>query len=92
SVRDACVLLGYDQLRNVIYATAVDQASGKGPHPIWAKQLRLHTLACAAITAELCAIVKAPLDRGQAYALGLLHELGTQVLLSELPDLFQEYM
>ncbi|RLT96925.1 HDOD domain-containing protein [Ketobacter sp.] len=92
SVRDACVLLGFDQLRNIIYATALDQASGHGPHPRWSTQLRSHTLASAVIAGTLAKQLSPPVESGQAYALGLLHELGKQVLLSELPELFEEYM
>ncbi len=91
-VRDACVLLGVDQLRNIIYATALDQASGKGPHQSWRDQLRMHTLATALICSELARFQQPKLDRGQAYSLGLLHELGKQVLLSEMPYLFDELL
>ena len=92
SVRDACVLLGFDQLRNIIYATALDQACAQGPHPRWGAQLRCHTLASALISSTLAKLIIPPMEPGQAYTLGLLHELGKQVLLSELPELFEEYM
>lgn len=92
NVRDACVLLGFDQLRNIIYATALEHASSGGPHKRWCEQLRNHTLASAVIAAELSTHLPIKIQKGQAYSLGLLHELGKQVLISELPDLFEEYM
>jgi|GEM_PF-1428253 len=92
NVRDACVLLGFDQLRNIIYATALEHASNGGPHKIWCKKLRRHTLATAIIASELSQHMSVKIEKGQAYSLGLLHELGKQILVSELPDLFHEYM
>lgn len=92
NVRDACVLLGFDQLRNIIYATALEHASNGGPHQIWRQKLRRHTLATAIIASELSLYMTVRIEKGQAYSLGLLHELGKQILVSELPDLFHEYM
>ncbi len=92
SVKDACVLLGFDQLRNIIYATALEQASSGTPHQDWRDTLRRHTLAVALIADGISQQEAIDIPRGQAYSLGLLHELGKQVLISELPDLFSEFM
>ena len=89
SVKDACVLLGVNQLKNIIYATAIDQAANKGPHKQWIQQMRTHTTACALIASVIATQPGVGLDKGQAYSLGLLHQLGKQVVLSELPDLFE---
>ena len=90
SVQDACVLLGYDQLKNIIYATALEEATNKGPHVKWRHQLRCHTVATAIICSELGRYDAA--TKGKGYASGLLHELGKQVILAEFPDEFSEYM
>ncbi len=90
TVSDACVLLGYDQLKNIIYSSAVDQATNKGPHSEWRQQLFLHTLAAAVITSELVNYTE--LDPPMAYPSGLLHELGKQIVLAEFPDDFNRYM
>lgn len=90
SIQDACVLLGYDQLKNIIYATALDQATNKGPHVKWRHDLRSHTIATAIICNELGKRDMA--TSGKGYASGLLHELGKQVMLAEFPDEFSEYM
>lgn len=90
SVKDACVLLGVNQLKNIIYATAIDQATNKGPHKQWILQMRIHTTACALIASVIALQPGVDIDKGQAYSLGLLHQLGKQVVLSELPELFED--
>lgn len=92
NVRDACVLLGHDQLRSIIYTTALDQATNKGPHPKWRESLRLHALASAIICHGLSKQPEVPVSAGSAYSLGLLHELGKQVLVCELTDIFEAFM
>lgn len=90
SIQDACVLLGYDQLKNIIYATALDHATNKGPHVKWRHALRNHTIATAIICNELGG--RDMTAGGKGYASGLLHELGKQIMLAEFPDEFNEYM
>lgn len=89
TIRDACVLLGYDQLKNVIYATALDHATNKGPHQNWCQTLRMHTQATAIIAREMEKHLMQ--NMGEGYASGLLHELGMQIILAEFPDIFSQF-
>lgn len=91
-VRDACVLLGFDQMRNVIYATAVEQATQFGPHPMWREALRRHALATALIANELATLCQHEAAAGELYSLGLLHALGKQIAVTQFPELFSDYM
>ncbi|HAG97095.1 MAG: hypothetical protein CMK83_03450 [Pseudomonadales bacterium] len=92
NVRDACVLLGFDQLRNIIYATALHHATSNGPHPKWRLALSQHALASAVVSHTLAQLPEIPVDPGLAYSLGLLHELGKQILICEMPDIFEAFM
>jgi putative nucleotidyltransferase with HDIG domain len=89
TVKDACVLLGYGKLNNVIYATALDSATNKGPFKESLEQLRLHTFATAVIAESLAKFQR--LDTSYSYSGGLLHELGKQILMAEFPEEFQAY-
>ncbi|MGB3619796.1 MAG: HDOD domain-containing protein [Ketobacter sp.] len=91
SIQDACVLLGYDQLKNIIYASALNEATHKGPHVEWRMKMREHTLSTAIICSQLEKHTSA-VTAGAGYASGLLHELGKQVMMAEFPDSFSEYM
>ncbi|RLP53769.1 MAG: HDOD domain-containing protein [Ketobacter sp.] len=91
SIQDACVLLGYDQLKNIIYASALNEATHKGPHVEWRMKMREHTLSTAIICSQLEKYTDS-VTSGVGYASGLLHEFGKQVMIAEFPDSFSEYM
>ena len=90
SIQDACVLLGYDQMRNVIYASALDQLTSRSSHPLWQQQLKLHTQVTAIIARYLAR--ERNVSPADSYASGLLHALGKQVVLAEFPEEFVAYM
>lgn len=92
-IQDACVLLGYDQLKNIIYTTALEQSTEKGPHVQWRTMLREHTKFTAIIASYLLENIRfTVVSPSDGYAAGLLHKLGKQIVLAEFPQLFAEYM
>ena len=90
SIQEACVLLGYNQLRNVIYASALDQLKPNEAMQNWGHGLMLHTQATAIIARTLAQ--QNGTHEADSYASGLLHALGKQVVLAEFPEEFAAYM
>ena len=92
SVRDACVLLGFHSLRNIVYATALESFESPDEDPTLMPlrdALRQHTRHAAAIAVQLARQVK--LESSTLYTLGLLHELGKQITLAAAPNRFRQY-
>lgn len=86
SIRDACVLLGFNNLRNIVYATALESFSSSAGQ----ESLRQHTVATAIIASQLARF--SGLDDSTCYTLGLLHELGKQITMVGFPDYFAAFI
>lgn len=90
SIRDACVMLGLNNLRNIVYAAALESFNssiGPGTHR---EALRQHTIASAVIAAQLAKWMR--LEESTSYTLGLLHELGKQITMAGFPDFFAAFI
>lgn len=86
SIRDACVLLGFNSLRNIVYATAMESFTCNTGQ----ESLRQHTVATAIIASQLARF--SALDDSTCYTLGLLHELGKQITMVGFPDYFNAFL
>lgn len=90
NVRDACVLLGFNNLRNIVYATAMETFLDNTSLLSIKESLRQHTLATAIIAVQLGRLLR--LEESTSYTLGLLHELGKQITLTASPERFLQYI
>lgn len=90
SIRDACVILGFNNLRNIVYATALESFTGDGGSRTHREALRQHTVASAIIAAQLAKRIR--LEESTCYTLGLLHELGKQITMVGFPDFFATFI
>ena len=90
SVRDACVLLGFNNLRNIVYATAMETFLDNTSLLSIKESLRQHTLATAIIAVQLGRLIR--FEESTGYTLGLLHELGKQITLTAAPERFLQYI
>lgn len=90
SIRDACVMLGFNNLRNIVYATALESFSSDVGPRTYRDALRQHTVASAIIAAQLAKRMR--LEESTCYTLGLLHELGKQITMVGFPDFFATFI
>lgn len=91
SVRDACMVLGLNNLRNVVYATAIESLDPHQAPDAPRTALQRHCRATAILCTRLAPCLGFR-DPGTSYTLGLLHELGKQATLIGYPDYFAAYV
>ncbi|NEV60482.1 HDOD domain-containing protein [Thiorhodococcus minor] len=87
SVDRAIMLLGRENLRRLVIAGALTQASGKLPtqEMLPLELFWRHSSYCGAI-ARLLAEEKSPSDAGTVFLGGLLHDLGLLILFTQEPE------
>ncbi len=87
SVERAVMLLGRDQLRRLVIAGALTQASDRLPNQsLMPLEVFWHHSAYCAVIARLLAEVESPALTGTVFLGGLLHDLGQLILFSQEPD------
>jgi putative nucleotidyltransferase with HDIG domain len=89
SVAQAVVILGFGEVRNIIFAAKAFEALKGKESSFDRRQLWRHSLATA-IASERCARTLGWASDGSYYVAGLLHDIGKVTLDVLYPDLYEE--
>ncbi|MFG0326929.1 MAG: HDOD domain-containing protein [Phycisphaerales bacterium JB037] len=91
SLRQSVLRIGLDEIREVVARTAVIEKFAEvgedgllDPSRFWR-----HSMAVATMSCEIAGIVRPPVDRGDAYLCGLLHDIGQLALNECVPKAYR---
>jgi HD-like signal output (HDOD) protein/CheY-like chemotaxis protein len=87
SIETAVSLLGTNMVKNIVLSLEVFRGTGGQHRPFSTDILQQHCFFAGTVARSL---VKDPREADDAFAAGVLHDLGEMILLTGLPDLFGE--
>ena len=94
SIRKAVMMLGCSDIRSILLCVTISESMSAALERTTRaihEDLWKHTLACA-VCAEMIVDHHCPARKGEAFAGGLLHDLGKLILLECFPDKFRSFI